>query len=277
MFSSAVHAEAPNPSASADSSQARYVWAKNLVLRGAPDSKSAELAKLPFGSAITIISSHEAAVNYQDAVLHLYASADSPAGDLVLSGQWQHVQAQQNDGWVFDAYLSRYPSPQAADPVNHKEAESELDFAKRVFGVKLEQSWKAGDSRKTADFSAMRKHTKVAEKEISDELSWTYAEFQRKGSSYEEYENRPGEVFESSVELKDVPLTFNEAVLWARFFDDWYAVDVKTHTAFTKFSGKVEANRHLEIRPSDDTVGVASTRMIDCSADSCDLQFQLSD
>lgn len=255
--------------------QTRYVWATNLTVRAAPDSKSAEIVKLPFGSAVEMDVTNEAPVAHQESVLKLIPSADTTASEVTISGHWQHIHAGQNNGWVFDGFLSRYPTPPTSG-ANAPAPEGELEFAKHVFGVKLAQAWKDGDSRKSPEFVAMRKHTQVKDKEISGDLEWAYVEFQPQGS-YEQFQNRPGDVLENTITFKNVPMTFNEAILWVRYFDAWYATDPQTHALMSKYSGKVQAGHHIEIKPSDDTVGVATNRIVDCKQDTCNLKFQLSD
>lgn len=267
-----------NPVSGTVSGTTRYVWAKNLVVRAAPDSGSAEVGKLPLGTAVILVPATGPSISHQDIALKLAASAESPAADVTLDGNWQRVRTPQYEGWVFDGYLSRYPAPILAEDRSKREEDAELNFAKRLFGVKLAQTWKTGNSKKTADYAAMRQRSKLTSKELAGDVSWAYVEFQR-GGSYEALAHQAnGDMYTSSVDFKDVPMSFNEAVLWLRQFGHFAPIGSGSDGAIGKFSGKIEPGRKLEIVPADDdTSGFGFSRTIACSAETCSINYGFAD
>jgi len=263
--------------ANANSASAtRYVWASNLTLRAQPDGASAAIARLPFGTAVDLLPASDSFVPHREVLFKLTAGNNSPAADVVLEGNWRQVHAGANDGWVFDAYLSRYPVPRLATDKNKHDDESEADFAKRVFGAKLAQKWETGASKKTADYAAMLKHTKMAAKNTIDNVTWEYAEFQA-GGKYELLGTQPsGGMYSSTIDFKDLPLTYGEALLWLRQFGG--LAPIGGGSTIGKFSGKVEPGRSLSIGPADDDdSGFGFGRTINCNASTCSLSYGFSD
>ncbi|HEY8027851.1 MAG TPA: hypothetical protein VIF60_25150 [Burkholderiaceae bacterium] len=254
----------------------RYVWASNLTLRAQPDGSSTALAKLPFGTTVALLPASGQPVPHRETLLKLEPGNGSPAADVILDGTWRQVHAGANDGWVFDAYLSRYPVRQFSIDKNKHDDESEAEFARRVFGAKLVQNWQTGASKKSADYAAMLKHSKMAPKNTVDNVSWEYVEFQA-GGTYEMLATQPmGGMYTSTIDFKDVPLTYGEALLWLKQFGGFEAIG--GNGAIGKFSGKVEPGRHLEIGATDDdTSGFGFARSIDCHASTCSINYGFSD
>ena len=165
----------------AGTGQVRHVWAKDLVLRAAPDSRSRVLAALPRGTALVLPPDAETPVAHR-------ATAVRHGICVTLSGHWCEVLAFGQRGWVFDGCLSRYPAPDACDT-------EELAYAARVFGL--------------GNDSPGRKW-KLAEPAGAAEIYWTRVAFDISGGCME----MDGQGATDSLANEGMPLTFNEAVLW---------------------------------------------------------------
>jgi len=278
-FGHGAYATESSPTAvPGQSADARYVWASSLTLRGGPDGKSKALAKLPLGTQVKLLPSAAPVVPYQETLTKLAANSESRAADVTLSGTWAHVRAQELEGWVSDVYLSRYPAPPAAKP-SDAELDAEAVHARNVFGAKLSYAWRAGDNKAGASFQALRKkHPELGKDMASEEFSWSYAEFKSMGS-YEQLNYRvAGGMYQGDTHIKDLPLSFNEAVLWGLQFGYFAAMDSDSKSSIGKFSGTFEAGRRLELGPADDdTSGFGYSRSIVCSAKACSLHRVFAD
>jgi hypothetical protein len=261
-----------------DLKQTRYVWATNLIVRAEPDSKAAQIAKLPYGAEVTI----EPTVNpksYQEVWYKVHEDEKSPTTDAVLSGHWQKVHTAQGDGWAFDGYLSRFPAPTAKElkssSSDSSDENAEALFAKRLFRVASEYKWSGKDSKKSAAFRLMAKHEKLEKDTFTDEMIWRYIEFTN-GMTYEYFSNLH-EMSQSNEELKKIPLSFNEAMLWLHLFGMSSSFDNGAKTTKT-CSGKFESGRHFELGPANDgNDGVAHADIIDCNGDTCDFSSAMAD
>ncbi len=261
----------------ADAPDVRYVWANNLILRAQPDGKGAELAKLPFGTTVTIVAGSTSAtvVPHQETLLKLTAGNNAPAAEVNLDGNWRRVSAGGTEGWVFDGYLSRYPVRHLSADRGKKDDESEADFAKRIFGTSKAYQWHSGEGKKSADYRAMLQHTKMNDKQTADNVTWEYAEF-KVGGAYEMLGTQPdGGMYSSTIDFRNLPLSYGEALLWLKQFGGLNAIG---GNGIGKFSGKVVAGKHLEIGPADDdSSGFGFARSVDCTATTCSFNYGFSD
>jgi hypothetical protein len=256
----------------------RYVWANSLVLRSQPDGKSAEVARLPYGTAVTLSNNAAQPVAHREVLLKLENKENSPVAELALEGNWRHVRANGNEGWVFDGYLSRYPTRHLSADRKKGDDEAEAEFAKRVFGVKTAYKWKTGDGTKGEDYRALVRDTKMTDKQTKEDVSWGYVEF-KNGGSYRALSNQPdGGMYTSSVDFKDVALTYGEALLWLKQFGGLAPIADNNPGALGKFAGKVEPGRHVELGPADgDDSGFGFARSIDCTPTACSISYGFSD
>lgn len=267
----------------ADGNDVRYVWANSLVLRAQADGKSAEIARLPYGTAVTLVAETAPPVPRREVLFKLSKSAEAsgaamPDAEVAFDGAWRHVRAQSGEGWVFDGYLSRYPTRRLSPDPNKEDDEDEGAFAQRVFGAKLSYKWKTGDSKKSEDYRALIRQTKMTDKQTREEVNWEYAEF-KTGGSYRMFSNQAdGGMYTSSIDLKDLPLTYGEALLWVKQFGGFYAIGGKGNGVFGKFAGKLDPGKHLEIGPADDDdSGFGFSRRVDCTATSCSISYGFAD
>jgi len=253
---------------SAQSGMTRYVWANNLIMRAQPDSKGTEVVRLPFGTAVTVEPDVSASVTHQETVLVLPSSKSSVPVNVTLDGTWQHVRSKEQDGWVFDGYLSRYPVPK---PSEDSDPDSERAFAMRVFGGQHLQKWDTGDSMKTSDYRAMLVHTTTDERK-QKQLSWSHVEFQQ-GGSYEQLYSYT-EIGNSRTTFRNLPLTFNEAVLWIRQFGAFKPQNVGPEPTIeiTEF----KPGHKLDIEPNDNST-LPTSSVIECSAKTCSISYSSSD
>ncbi len=108
-----------------------FVWAKSgLNMREAPDANSKVLIKISFGGEVVCQSR-----KYWDDYLHnsqkINDKIELPSGksaQIELKGSWAKVKYENYEGYVFDAYLSRFkPAKKAGN------AESILGYFKNEF------------------------------------------------------------------------------------------------------------------------------------------------
>ncbi|HEX8956115.1 MAG TPA: hypothetical protein VF798_07575 [Burkholderiaceae bacterium] len=168
--------------------QVRHVWAKDLVLRAAPDARSRALTDLPRGTTVVL------AIDAETPVAHR-ATAVRHGICVTLDGHWREVVALGRRGWVFDGCLSRYPAPEACHP-------EELTYAARVFGVPGHAS------------EGVRRRWKLAEHAGAAEIFWTRVAFDTSGKRMA----MDGQGATENLATEGMPLTFNEAVLWWLYF-----------------------------------------------------------
>ena len=257
--------------------ETRYVWANSLVLRTQPDGKSAEVARLPYGTAVTLVADGPQPVPHREVLLKMSKSEQSPAAELAFEGNWRRVKANGGEGWVFDSYLSRYPTRHLSTDRNKQDDEDEGEFAKRVFGVKVAYKWKSGDGKKSDDYRALIRDTKMTEAQTKDNVDWTYIEFKSGGSYRVLGSQADGGMFTSSTDFKNVPLSYGEALLWLKQFGGFAAIGGNPG-AMGKFAGKVEPGRHLELSPADDDdSGFGFSRSIDCAPTTCSISEGFAD
>lgn len=266
------------PVLATENSDVRYVWANSLVLRAQADGRSAEVQRLPYGTAVRLIPDTTTPVPRREVLFELAKSAQTPPAEVALDGAWRHVRAQGGEGWVFDGYLSRYPVRRLSADRNKEDDEDEGSFARRVLGAKTAYKWKTGDSKKSEDYRALIRQTNMTDKQTGEDVTWEYAEF-KSGGSYKMLGNQPdGGMYTSSVDFKDIPMTYGEAMLWLKQFGGFYAIGGKGNGTFGRFAGKVDPGRHLEIGPADDDdSGFGFARSVDCTPSACSISYGFAD
>jgi len=252
----------------AQSGMTRYVWANNLIMRAQPDSKGTEVVRLPFGTAVTLEADASASVTHQETVLVLPSSKSSVPVNVTLDGTWQRVRLMKQEGWVFDGYLSRYPVPKRSE---EGDPDGERTFAMRVFGGQHLQKWDTGASTKTSDYRAMLLHT-TADDRKQKQLSWSHVEFQQ-GGSYEQLYVYT-EIGFSRTAFRNLPLTFNEAVLWVRQFGAFKPQNVGPEPSIE--IEEFKPGHKLDIEPNDNST-LPTSSVIECSAKTCSISYDSSD
>ena len=55
------------------SGEVRYVWARNLMMRSAPDRKGDEVARLPYGTKVTLLQDSSDPLPHRETVAKLRA------------------------------------------------------------------------------------------------------------------------------------------------------------------------------------------------------------
>lgn len=241
----------------------RYVWASKLALRKEPDRKGDEIARLPYGTKVTLLQDSEKPLPHHETVAKLRASSEHPGIDVTLDGVWRHVEAAGQEGWLFDGYLSRYPAPVDAKgeiPFD----DDEVAYAAQVFGTAHSWQWKKGDSKKSESYKLMRRQWKLDENTDADEINWARVEFKSGGSA--EISTILGNGSSCNLDLTGLPLTFNESLLWWLHFHPFEG------------SGTFEPKRKLEIGPpDDDDSGLGYSRTISCGSQTCDISRAVVD
>jgi len=255
----------------------RYVWASGLNLRAEPDAKGKSITRLPYGAAVTLRPVTAPVVAHKETLFKLKAEPDSPAADVTLEGNWVPVRFQEQDGWVFDAYLMRYPAPVFP---KDKDSEFELKFAKKIFGVQRTQAW-AGTAAKTGEsYRTMRKmHPTLKDEELFQDADWNYIDF-KNGAHYERLVYQAsGIAFASDDTFSNLPMSFNEAVVWAVQFGYFNKdSDSGSATGFDKFSGEFQAGRRLHVGPGETfPEGFAFGRLIECAQQTCSIRYSFMD
>jgi len=222
---------------------------------------------------VTLRSTRAPLVAHQVSLFQLEARSDvpdSPAADVTLEGHWVPVRFHQQDGWVFDAYLSRYAAPRPS-----QDWDAEVNFIKSTFGVKHSYQWNDGERKTKPNYRLMRsRYPTWKDNAFSGSVDWTYIEL-KKGGFYEDMGTQPagGGIASSAYDLKNVPLTFNEAMLWALQFGYFSSLETfAKEDELGKFSGKIKPGRYLHIGPTAGGPPAAGfRRTIDCSAKTCNL------
>jgi len=117
----------------------RYVWAlQGVNLRDAPSANAKVITKLNYGDAVAILPSSEAQVPYEMSFFPKAAGqAAKPGAMPVLSGAWIKVQANGQQGYVFDKLLLRYT------PI--KKGEVTAKYFARIFGLTPKTTKGKGD------------------------------------------------------------------------------------------------------------------------------------
>lgn len=95
-----------------------FIWAESgLKLRETPDFKSKVLTNIPFGKEV-ICKGYKSLYDYSNNSLEVEDNIETPDGELVsfkLKGNWVQIKFENIEGYVFDAYLSKFSPPTNKD------------------------------------------------------------------------------------------------------------------------------------------------------------------
>lgn len=221
-------------SAAPTSSTTRYVWANSLYLRAQPDDKSAQLAKIPYGTVLNL-SNSDAPVAHTE-VFAKYKTKDK-TNAVMLKAAWQKVHWQDKEGWVFDGYLSRYPAPDASILEARRKSfknyvSDEIVYADQIFGPGRKIEWDLNnDGVKSSAYQTAKKYMQSVSRDLNPPYTrnarWINIEWNAGANcNYYLLEDEGGD---DALSLKNLPLTFNEALLWEMHFneinDKYYATE----------------------------------------------------
>jgi len=243
----------------------RYVWARSLMLRAQPDGKSAQLAKIPYGAALAIGASTDKSVPHSETI-GKFTNDDKTNTVVTIDGAWQKVHWQDKDGWVFDGFLSRFPAP--ADKMDA----DETLFAIKQFGAGKKWSWNDKQSRKLPAYAEMLKTMHAggytADLGKTDGWEWTKQEFS--GNAYFASYSGYNDGSSSGEGYHNLPISFNEAILWAQHFHD--ITNFTNNKLETSPVNQVtfDAGKRLSVTYLGDNDG--STRTVSCTATTCDIE-----
>lgn len=255
----ALAADSVGTAATDTGGNTRYVWADNLSVRAAPDVKAEVLAHLPLGAPLQLLASKDVPVHYEESVQGLKRDPDMKGKPLKISGTWRLVQLAGKQGWVFDGYLSRYPYPR-----NNKDSDpvaGEFAAAKALFGIKSEQQWVSGDPKGTATFQAMPQYLRDSTApENEADISWDRVVFNGGGSGEFGVDSRFGGTG-STVALDNLPMTYQEALLWAKRWG-WFGE-----------YGVALQDGHARLRYAYEDMKADLAYNIDCQATVCSIRY----
>jgi len=246
-------------SAADKTADTRYVWVNNLSLRAAPDIKADALARLPLGSPVQLLASADAPVHREESVPGLKLDHEVVGKPLKIVGDWRHVRVGTMDGWVFDGYLSRYPYPKATK--GSDKVAMEFAAAKQSFGARAEKQWMTGDATDSDIFRAMPQRLKdESAPENHTEISWDSVAFASGGLgelAIDAHEGGEG----WTVTLDKLPMTYQEALLWAR---RW---------GWLSDYGAVLQDGRAKLRYDFDETKADMEYTIACEAQTCSIQY----
>ncbi|MFK7773251.1 MAG: SH3 domain-containing protein [Saprospiraceae bacterium] len=82
-----------------------YIWAiSGLNLRSQPDAKSSKIVNIPYGEKVTVID------NQINAHKFSYTMSRSNSASWEIDGFWVQVKYGNEEGYVFDGYLGKFPT-----------------------------------------------------------------------------------------------------------------------------------------------------------------------
>lgn len=122
----------------AQENELKYVWAKSgLIIRDTPSITGNRIGKLAYGDSIRVVEKTEK--RYMMKVLEIEEDTRSVLNDFYLKGNWVKIMVEDEEGFVWDGYLSRFPALQFISYTNLELIET---WANREFGVTREISSK---------------------------------------------------------------------------------------------------------------------------------------
>jgi hypothetical protein len=251
----------PSSASAADSpaTDTRYVWVNNLTLRAAPDAKAEALARLPLGASLQVLPATLPLVHREESIAGLKLDHAVAGKPLKIVGDWRHVRAGTMDGWVFDGYLSRYPYPKATQ--DSDKVAMEFATAKKLFGARSEQQWMTGDATNSDIFRAMPKRLQdESQPDNHAAISWERVAFVSGGQGELAIDtHEAGEGW--TVSLDKLPMTYQEALLWAR---RW---------GWAGNYGAVLEDGRTELRFDFDETKSDMEYTIACAGQTCSIQY----
>lgn len=121
-----------------------YVWAASgLSLRRQPDLNAEKIAAVPYGTALVALSDKfvDAADDVVVEAAPGYTMNDSVSAPVYLNGRFVKVNYQGTTGYLFDGYLSKWPTMRYTKIKNRDGTIARLEFeefhtyARRTFGI----------------------------------------------------------------------------------------------------------------------------------------------
>jgi hypothetical protein len=238
---------------------ARYVWVNNLTLRAAPDIKSEALARLPLGATVQLLAADQPLVHVEESLPGLKLDKQVNGKPLKISGDWRRVRIGTAEGWVFDGYLSRYPYPRESK--GSDKVAMEFAAAKQSFGARAEKQWMTGDAGNGEIFRAMpQRLQEAADPKNRAEISWDSVTFASGGQGELAIDTRDS-AEGWTVKLDKLPLTYQEALLWAK---RW---------GWTGDYGAVLEDGRAKLRFDFDETKADMEYTIACEAQTCSIQY----
>lgn len=115
-----------------------YVWAKSgLTVRNKPFINGEKTGIVKYGERIKIVE--KTSFLYSDEVLESYQVNGEWTSNFNLIGYWVKIIFEDQEGFIFDGYLSKFPAPKYESRVSSKMTFENLEpfeeWAKREFGV----------------------------------------------------------------------------------------------------------------------------------------------
>ncbi len=158
-----------------------YVWARHgLSLRTAASAGAPRQVIIPYGSKVVVLDS----LRVKPFQLKEYPG-------VALRGHWSKVRFGTTEGFVFDAYLSRYPARRILDS-KHQELEDFTVYAAREFGLvkkeklELESNKACTDCRDYREIYTFRKGVVYELQHGSNDGGWEVPNYLLPGLSFEE-------------------------------------------------------------------------------------------
>jgi len=109
-----------------------HVWANSgLNMREGPGTDFPKLKKLEYGDQVQVIDNYLNSTPFTTTVL----AKSKKNREFVMHGFWVRVKIGNQEGYVFDGYLSRIPAmKRSKDNNNNINTESFMEYAQREFG-----------------------------------------------------------------------------------------------------------------------------------------------
>jgi hypothetical protein len=271
---------APSATSSATPSSTRYVWANSLSLRAQADGKSAALTKIPYGAALNLSDAGDAPVPHSEVFGKYTAHGKNIA--VMLDGAWRKVHWQDKDGWVFDGYLSRYPAPDASlYPTEQKQFKyatpHEILYANHILGTGKKIEWDKSEGTKVPGYQAMQKYFKSIQysfdpNALAAEMTWL--DMQWNGGASVDYFAGYNEGGQTHITLRNLPLTYNEAMLWEMIFHSINDTEHLVENNSLKHSLDVVPGKSFDFEANGD---VSMSEAFSCANNTCDMSSDLGD
>lgn len=238
---------------------ARYVWVNNLTLRAAPDAESEALARLPLGARVQVLATDLPLVHREESLPGTKLDRQVNGKPLKIIGDWRRVRVGTAEGWVFDGYLSRYPYPKESK--GSDKVAMEFAAAKQAFGARAEKQWMTGDPANGELFRAMpQRLQEEAAPDNHADISWDSVIFASGGQGELAIDTRDS-AEGWAVKFDKLPLTYQEALLWAK---RW---------GWTSAYGAELEDGHAKLRFDFDEVKADMEYTIACEAQTCSIQY----
>lgn len=110
-----------------------HVWANSgLNMREGPGTDFPKIKKLEYGDQVQVVDNYLNSTPFATTVIN----RSKKNREFVMNGFWVRVKLGNQEGYVFDGYLSRIPAmKKSRDHNNNIQTESFMEYAQREFGV----------------------------------------------------------------------------------------------------------------------------------------------